>query len=150
MIKNFAATVLAMLGLAVAIACMGPARVNASWTCTTTDTTSPTLAQASQMVEYIQQLGVNGQQCCTAGVPKCVNQEWICADMYPQQSNTDLTRGQICALCDSCTSCSVAGDALNDVLANCVVSINNVAYASGFEDSPDLSQGFTFVLGVYT
>ncbi|CAM6105728.1 unnamed protein product [Calypogeia fissa] len=144
MIKNFAATVLAMLGLAVAIACMGPARVNASLTCTT-DTTSPTQAQANQMVEYIRQLGVIGQQCCTAGFPICTDGEWTCTDMYPRQSNTDLTRGLMCGYCDSCTSCSVAGDALNDVLANCVVSINNVAYASGFEDS----QGYTFVLGIY-
>lgn len=61
------------------------------------------------------------------------------------RAGTDLTRAVIFGACGGCTLRTIAGNALNDVLAQCVVSINNVAPVGGYEDG----DGFTFYMRTY-
>ncbi|CAM6124846.1 unnamed protein product [Calypogeia fissa] len=133
--------VLYTLGLAVALASssciMCAVRVNAASCGLTAD--SPRMDDANIIVEYIRQLGAEGQKCClhncNSHCADCgsVGQARACTPLPAPAEVTNLGQVHICGPCGQCISCTDAGNALNDVLVQCVQSINNVARVAGSE-----------------
>jgi len=97
----------------------------------TTGENSPSQGDANTVVQYIRNLGnreceqrnCNGDKCSTL---------W----------ESGSARARLCGNCNKSLKCVTAGDALNEVLAQCVRNVNGKALVSGENDV----EGFTVVL----
>jgi len=96
-----------------------------------TNGNSPTQGDGNSCVQYIRQLG--DSQCC----------QFNCGgDFCTQMQAIGGARVLICGPCNRCTTCTRAGNALNNVLSQCVRNVAGTARCAG----NDNADGFAFVL----
>jgi hypothetical protein len=112
-----------LLGLAVAMALLA---AGANAVSCTTNGGSPTQGDANACVQFVRNLG--SSQCCQQ------NGDGACTTMCQDGS----AAVQVCGGSNQCTQCSTAGDALNDILAQCVRNVGGTARVSGSEDAAGL------------
>lgn len=112
------AVVVAMAGGASAVSC-------------NTNGASPTQADDNNVVQSIRQLG--STQCCQLNCG---------GDSCTVMMQSGGAQALICGECNTCTTCAIAGDALNEILAQCVINVGGTARCSGTNNAA----GFEFVL----
>lgn len=98
-----------------------------------TNGASPSQGDANEAVQFIRNLG--NTQCC----------QFNCGgDFCTVMRQNSGARVLICGDCNKCTTCSAAGGALNNVLAQCTRNVGGTARCSG----NDNAAGFAFVIDI--